>query len=199
MNEKYIHGTIIAMLVLGLLLMGASSYFLKQELRSVAVSLKNIEQGIADIKATPTATTPHTIEAEGGRIGIEFYCDAKGANVCFNLPRTWVVSQYDDQFTSGQKNTQIASDDLGVRVTVEKLQEGQQGMKGAKVEGYENLYELGEMCDGETCPHEQYFLSFVDGSMFAIRAHYDWADRNQLRQFIDVILTSLAPVGYSTR
>jgi hypothetical protein len=131
-------------------------------------------------------------------IATEKYCDTQveTTGLCFNYPKGWVITHYDDQFTSGQKNLQIEDSVTGVRMTIEKLQVGQAGMKGPRIDEFGHMYELGEMCDGSTCPMNEYYFQYGENeNSFAIRTYYEVSDYNKevpiIKSYLKTILSSL--------
>lgn len=181
MNQKLnIHGVIIGLLVLGLLLTGGGFYLLNKQLSELKGTME------------PVVSAP-----VGGKIAVEKYCDteAGGTGLCFDHPKSWSVSHYNDDFTSGQKNLEISANAAGGRVTIERLADGQKGMKGARVPEYPGLYELGELCsddDGLTCPQYPYYLTLDgDQTAYAVRVYYRWDDRAGVQPLVNTILYSL--------
>lgn len=173
----------------GMFAIGVGVYVMGQQIGMINDSIKTIEQGMAG-KVSAAATPSQVVPA---KIAVESSCDTVpgSSGLCYDRPKGWAITYYDDQFTSGQKNTQVSDSVSGVRITIERLHQGQAGLKGPAVAGYSGLYELGEMCDGETCPHGAYLREFNPGNNYAIRVYYDWAKRDQVKPLIDTVLQSL--------
>lgn len=180
MNQKSnIHAVIIGLLVFCLLLTGGGLFLLNKQ--------------VNELKEAITPATDSSV----GKIAVERYCDTEvgGTGLCFSYPRSWSVSHYNDDFTSGQKNLMISANAAGGKVTIQRLHEGQKGMKGPRVPKFPGLYELGELCsddDGLTCPQYPYYFTLdSDQTAYAIRVHYRWDDRAEVQPLVDAILLSL--------
>ena len=191
MNQDKIQYILIGILMAGMFAIGLGVYVMGQQIQMISGSIKTIEQGMNQQTKAPVT------QPTSGKIAVEKYCDkVEGTTgLCFDYPKGWIVTLYNDQFTSGQKNLQIEDSSTGIRVTIEKLQADQSGMKGPRVSGYGYLYELGEMCSGEECPMDQYYLQYGDNAdAFAIRAFYKVANYNAevpvIKSYINTILSS---------
>jgi hypothetical protein len=186
MNQEQTQNVFIGLLAAGLILLGGGMYLISQQVKSVATSVKGNQAGVTE-----------TTQPEQAKIAVEQYCDTEAGStgLCFSYPKSWSVSQYNDSFTSGQKNLEIAANAAGGRVTIEKLQEGQKAMKGPRVLAYPGLYEFVELCsddDGITCPQYTYRLTLDgDQTAFAVRVYYRFEDRAEVQPLIDTILLSL--------
>ncbi len=87
MNEKYIHSTIIALLVIGLLMIGGGVYLLNNQVQMVAKSVKDLKGEMMEYqKPQPTSAVVAPTQTQ---MPVSHSVNVAGLN--FDLPVTWSV------------------------------------------------------------------------------------------------------------